>query len=113
MAVFLLKESLEAVLPAAGIRPSAGSSAVRTMRAACTAQAPECGQSIQAIALRNVAVLRTDASGAGTFAPMQPGTYYLVGLAEVQGQPAIWHLRVDLKPGANPVRLSLSTAVPR
>lgn len=106
---FLNRTSLESNL-AAAVKPAPGSTALKTIIAACERQAPECSRLVPALTTNGVAVLRTDAGGNGQFAPVPAGTYFLVGVTVYEKRPVIWDLRVDLKPGANSVTLDLHNA---
>ena len=57
--------------------------------------------------------LRSEALRAGQFAPVAPGTYYILGWSttRTEHQLMIWNYRVDLKPGVQNASLSSSDSV--
>jgi hypothetical protein len=65
-----------------------------------------CNRGMTAMTLGALGVITTDASGHGQTGALAPGRYYLVGFAPYQGHSLLWHIPVDLKPGANAFTLT-------
>jgi hypothetical protein len=58
-----------------------------------------------ALTAGTVGVALTDSSGHAATGGVPPGRYYLVGFAPYKGHSLVWHMPVDLRPGANSVTL--------
>jgi hypothetical protein len=67
-----------------------------------------CGQALRLIGETALASAKTDASGQAQAPSPGPGRYYVVAMAPVQTKAILWAMPVDLKPGANAVRLDAS-----
>ncbi len=109
--VVVLRDSAETALARRGYQPPPGMSPLQGWSAACQAGAPACGEGAAAIEASGVGSIRTDANGRAQVPGIRPGTYYLFALARYGDQRAIWNVRVDLQPGANPVTLDQRNAV--
>ena len=109
-AIVVLKDSLENVLAQAGVSAQGRSSRVSAWAHACEGSARDqiCQQG--ANAFRNYFVARTgfDANGTATFTNVpSTGTFYLVADTSPP-RHLMWSVRVDLKPGANSIKLDES-----
>ncbi len=111
-AFFLRRTSLESTLTAA-LKAVPGTSAIKTVVAACERQAAECSHLAPALATDGVAVLQTDLEGIGQFSPVPAGSYYLIGLSAYGKGLVVWDMKVTLTPGANRLVLNLNNATVR
>lgn len=113
-ALVVLKDSLENVLAQSGVSAQGRSSRVSAWAHACEGSARDaiCQQGVNAF--RNYFVAKTgfDANGTAIF-PNVPstGTFYLV-VDTSRAHHLMWNVRVDLKPGANSIKLDESNTTP-
>ena len=110
--ITLWKESWENVVRKAGVRPPAGTSAIKVWLNACASRQPLCQQVIEFSKSYVVAPAGFDAGRRAQFPAVPPGTYYVFAAARHNNQPFMWDLRVDLKPGANAVTLDQRNSTP-
>jgi hypothetical protein len=113
-AIVVLKDSLENVLAQAGVSAQGRSSRISAWAHACEGSARDqiCQQG--ANAFRNYFVARTafDANGTATFTNVpSTGAFYLVADTSPP-RHLMWSVRVDLKPGANSIKLDESNMTP-
>jgi hypothetical protein len=73
---------------------------------------PDCQKALAAINTDAASAVRADANGSGTFPGVPPGTYYLMISALYNNQPITWGQAVQLKAGANSVKLDPKDATP-
>jgi len=108
----VLKDSAENLLAQAGLSAQGSSSRVSAWAHACLARDQLCQQGGNALGSNSVAKTGFDANGKATFTNVpSTGTFYL--LAETAREHhLIWNVRVDLKPGANSVKLDESNTTP-
>lgn len=108
----VLKDSAENVLAQAGLSAQGRSSRVSAWAHACLARDQLCQQGGNALGNNFVAKTGFDANGTATFTNVpSTGTFYL--LAETAREHhLIWNVRVDLKPGANSIKLDESNMTP-
>ncbi len=110
--VALLRASFETVLAEAGIRPSAGASAIEVWATACKNQTPDCQRGLIALGPYAVGNVKIDPKGNATFPSVPPGTYYVFGTTRYGNGHLLWNQKADLKPGANSVTLDERNATP-
>jgi len=113
-AIVVLKDSLENALAQAGMSAQGRSSRISAWAHACEGSARDqiCQQG--ANAFRNYFVARTafDANGTATFTNVpSTGAFYLVADTSPP-RHLMWSVRVDLKPGANSIKLDESNMTP-
>jgi hypothetical protein len=84
--------------------PSIGGSALSTVAADC-ADVQTCNRVFYAMTGKAADSVRTDPAGYAQTKPLAPGRYYLVGVVPYQDKALVWAQAVDLKPGANALRL--------
>jgi len=108
----VLKDSAENVLAQAGLSAQGRSSKVSAWAHACLVRDQLCQQGGNALGNNFVAKTGFDANGTATFTNVpSTGTFYL--LAETAREHhLIWNVRVDLKPGANSIKLDESNTTP-
>lgn len=63
-----------------------------------------------AIREHTVYTVTTDFNGRAQFENVQPGAYFLVGIAQTRRGHAIWNVSIELKPGMNSVVLDQNNA---
>lgn len=107
--MLVLRKSIDAVLADAGIAPTGGRSRFKTWMHACESGAAACGMGNKALLAATAAAAKTDAGGNGRTPTLPAGTYYVFGQAS---ESAMWNVRVDLKPGANTLKLDARNATP-
>jgi hypothetical protein len=107
----LLNAELTGILTAGGFQPTQGRSLLRTL-AHCQNTDPNCQKGSMALLGHVVGVATSDASGKAGFAGVAPGSYYLMAAAESGGQPILWNLKVELKPGQNALLLTPRNLTP-
>jgi hypothetical protein len=108
----LLRDSYANALAKGGVSVPPGMSPYKYMGIACVSRTPDCQKIMDAIKASAASSVRADANGAGTLPGMPPGIYYLMISTRVNNQPLAWGQAVELKPGANSVRLDQSNAIP-
>jgi hypothetical protein len=79
---------------------------------ACASRTPDCQKIMDAIKADAASAVRADANGNATFPGVPAGTYYLMISTRYNNQPLAWGQAVELKPGANSIKLDQSSAVP-
>lgn len=110
--ITLWRESWENVIRKTGVRPPAGTSAIKVWLNACASGQPLCKQVIESSGSSAVAPARFGAGRQAQFPAVPPGTYYVFAAARYNNQPFMWDLRVDLKPGPNAVTLDRRNSTP-
>jgi hypothetical protein len=94
----------------AGFAPAPGGQPIEKLFDACNVKQggsqERCTQGMTALTTGAVGAAALDMNGHAEAAGLPPGRYYVVGFTPYQGHSLIWHLPVDLKPGANAVSLS-------
>jgi hypothetical protein len=108
---FVLRHSVNTVLTRGGVTPAAGVPPVRAWGMACQGRQPACQSGITALMKDSVATIKTDATGTGKVAALPPGTYFLFGMAKEGQKTMMWDHRVEVKPGANAIRLDPGNAI--
>ncbi len=108
----LLRDSYANVLASGGVTVPAGVSAYKYAGQACGTQSPDCKKISDAVKASAASAVRADANGSGTFPGVPPGTYYLMISARVNNQPLVWGQAVQMKAGANSMKLDPGNAVP-
>ncbi len=108
---FVLKESADAILAKGTFNASSGMSPLKAWTIACSNGQPTCGQGMMEIVKHSAAVLKTDTAGRAQLSALPSGTYYVFGLNKLNAQAMLWHVRADLKQGANTVTLDQRNAV--
>jgi hypothetical protein len=108
--IFVTRDDPDAALVRAGFAPAPGGQPVDRLFAVCKSPAQggdqaQCTRALQAMTGAAIGFTSTDAAGQAQSPPLPPGRYYLVGFTPYQGHALLWHLPVDLRPGANPVTL--------
>jgi hypothetical protein len=108
---FVLKHSVNTVLTRGGVTPAAGEPPLRAWGMACQGRQPACQSGMTALMNDSVATIKTDAAGTGKVAALPPGTYFVFGLAKEGRKTMMWDHRVEVKPGANAIRLDPGNAI--
>jgi hypothetical protein len=101
----LLRKNLENTLKEIGFRGAPGDSAVR--RFLNCGDDPDCRKAGEAVRAILVSAADSGKDGKAAFPAVPPGTYYLMGAG---GNLMWWDVQVDLKAGANSVRLDQRNA---
>lgn len=115
--LILFKESFEHFLRRTGMfQGPPGSSVNMSPLAAwaysCKIGSPVCKQALYEMRPNSVGEARMDGNGRATLPGVLAGTYYLFAVGNYNNQFLVWDLRVDLKPGANSVRLDQRNIAP-
>lgn len=108
----LLRDSYANVLAQGGVSVPAGVSPYKYAGTACASKSPDCQKISEAVKASAASAVRADANGAGTFPGVPPGTYYLMISARYNNQSLMWGEAVQLKAGANSLKLDQANAVP-
>jgi hypothetical protein len=108
----LLRESYGDALAKGGVAVPAGVSPYKYAGVACGNKTPDCPKVSAAVQASAASAVRADANGSGTFPGVPPGTYYLMISAIVNQKPVVWGQAVQLKAGANSLKLDTQTAMP-
>ena len=108
----LLRESYGDVLTKGGVTVPAGVSPYKYAGMACGNKTPDCAKVSAAVQASAASAVRADANGSGTFPGVPPGTYYLMISAIVNQKTVVWGQAVQLKAGANTLKLDTQTAMP-
>jgi len=108
----LLRDSYANTLAKGGVSVPAGTSPYMFAATACVNRGPDCPKITDAVKASAASSVRADASGAGTFPGVPPGTYYLMISARYNNQGLVWGQAVQLKAGANSITLDASNATP-
>jgi hypothetical protein len=109
----LLRDSYAAALAKGGVAVPAGMSPYKYVASTCApGRTPDCQKALAAINTDAASAVRADANGSGTFPGVPPGTYYLMISALYNNQPITWGQAVQLKVGANSVKLDPKDATP-
>ena len=108
---FVLKESADVILAKAGFTGSLGNSPLKAWTMACASGERNCGQGMMQIVKSSVGVMKTDSGGKAQLPSLPHGTYYVFGLNKVNAEAILWHVKTDLGPGAQPVRLDQRNAI--
>jgi hypothetical protein len=108
----LLRDSYGDTLAKAGLSVPPGTSPYKYVGALCGARSPDCQIATDAIKADAASAVRADANGSGTFAPVSPGTYYLMISTIYNRQPLVWGQAVQVNAGANSITVDLRNATP-
>jgi hypothetical protein len=108
----LLRASYANALEQGGVSVPQGMSPYKFAGTACGTRTPDCQKINDAIKASAASAVRADASGAGTFPGVPPGTYYLMISARYNNQSLVWGRAVQLKSGLNSITLDRSNAIP-
>jgi hypothetical protein len=111
-AYVLLRDPVASVLAKSGAAVPPHVTPQQAVRNACEAQKPECRTYLVAIGADASTGLKADASGKATLPGIPAGTYYLTASAKIGNLVLYWHVKVDLKPGANAITLDTKNAAP-
>lgn len=106
--IFLTSQDPDANLLKAGF---AGPQPVESLFLACKSSAQggnqdRCNLGMKAMLSGALGFAATDPNGHAQSGAIPPGRYFLVGSTPYQGHSLLWHMPVDLKPGANAVSLT-------
>lgn len=108
--LYLTNQNPDASLARAGFAPPAGADAMDGLFNACKigqgGTQERCNAGLTALTTGAIGAVDTDANGHAATGAVAPGRYYVVGFTPYKGHSLIWHLPVDLKPGANAVSLT-------
>jgi len=113
--LFLMKESFDVVLKKVGAPYPEGTPIIDLWQQLSGSCHPpvDCTPIYQAIASYKAAQVTLGKDGGGTLAPnVAAGTYYVSGTAVVNGRPAAWNLRMQVRPGENSVTLDQNNLAP-
>jgi hypothetical protein len=108
----LLRDSYGDALVKGGVSVPAGTSPYTYVGTICANRTPDCQKITSAINVNAASAVRADANGSGTFPGVPPGTYYLMISARFNNQSYVWGQAVQLKAGANSVKLDQTNATP-
>ena len=106
----LLRDSYADALAKGGVSVPAGVSPYKYVGTACASRTPDCQKMMDAIKADAASAARADANGAATFPGVPPGSYYLMISTRYNNQTLVWGQAVQLKPGANTLKLDQSNA---
>ena len=106
----LLRDSFATIVQNAGVTIPPGSSAYKAFALACANPSPSCQKIVDGLKADAASAVRADANGSATFPGVTPGTYYLMISATYNQQGLTWGQQVQLKPGANTIKLDQSNA---
>jgi hypothetical protein len=106
--IYVTTQDPDANLVKAGF---AGPQPVEALFLACKSPAQggnqeRCNTGMKAILAGALGYTATDPNGHAQSGAIPPGHYYIVGSTPYQGHSLLWHMPVDLKPGANAVSLT-------
>ncbi len=110
--LILLRESYGDALARGGVTVPAGVSPYKYAGMACGQKTPDCAKVSAAVQASAASAVRADANGSGTLPGVPAGTYYLMISAIVNQKPMVWGQAVQLKPGANTVKLDAQSGIP-
>jgi hypothetical protein len=108
----ILRDSYAHTLARAGVMVPAGTSPYKFAGMACGTRTADCPKINDAIKAAAISAARADMSGAAALPGVPPGTYYLMISARIGTQSFVWDGPVQLKPGANSLRLDQRNASP-
>jgi hypothetical protein len=109
----LLRDSYGNVLAKGGVTVPAGMSPYKYVATTCAAgKTPECQKILDAVNASAASAVRADGNGSGVLPGVPAGTYYLMVSTRYNNQPVIWSQPVQLKSGANSIKLDLQNATP-
>jgi imidazolonepropionase-like amidohydrolase len=111
-AFMLMRNPVSAVLAKSGTPVPAHVSGQEAIRSACEANKPECAKYLTAVTNDAAAGARADGRGGAVLPGVQPGTYYLTTSAKMGQLVLYWHVKLDLKAGANVITLDTHNAEP-
>jgi hypothetical protein len=107
---FITSQNPDTNLVRAGFAPAPGGQPIDKLFDACRLNQggtqERCNQGMQALTTGAVGAAALDMDGHAETGALAPGRYYVVGFTPYQGHSLVWHLAVDLKPGANAVSLT-------
>ncbi len=101
----LLRDSYANALAKGGVSVPPGVSPYKYVGSVCTSRTPDCQKILDAVNANAASAVRADATGAGTFPGVPPGTYYLMISASFNNQALVWQQAVQLKAGTNSLKL--------
>jgi hypothetical protein len=108
----LLRDNYTDVIAKGGITVPPGVSPYKFVGMACVNHTPDCQKGSDAVKANAISAIRADANGNGTLPGVPPGTYYLMISTRYNNQPLVWGQAVQLKPGANTIKLDQTNATP-
>jgi hypothetical protein len=108
----LLHDSYANALAKGGVAVPPGMSPYKYVGTTCVSRTPDCQKIMDAVKANAASAVRADANGSGTFPGVAPGSYYLMITTRYNNQSLAWGQAVELKPGANSLRLDQSNAIP-
>ncbi len=111
-AFMLMRNPAAAVIAKSGAPVPPHVSAQEAIRSACEANKPECGKYLLAITNDAATGARAGAHGATVLPGVPPDAYYLTTSAKIGQLVLYWHVKLDLKAGANAVTLDTHNAEP-
>jgi hypothetical protein len=111
-AFMLMRNPVATVLAKSGTPVPAHMSAQEAIHSACEAKKPECGKYLVAVTNDAATGSRADAKGDAVLPGVPPGTYYVTTSAKIGQLVMYWHVKVDLKAGANAITLDTRNAEP-
>ena len=108
----LLRDDYANALAKGGVSVPPGMSPYQYVGTTCVSRTPECQKILDAVKADAASAVRADANGSGTFPGVAPGSYYLMITTRYNNQSLAWGQAVQLKPGANSLKLDQSNAIP-
>jgi hypothetical protein len=106
----ILRDSYADTVAHAGVMVPAGTSPYKFAGMACGNKTPDCQKISDAIKAGAISAARADMSGSATLPGVPPGTYYLMISARIGNQSFIWDHPVQLRSGANSLKLDQRSA---
>ena len=107
--IWLTDQNPDANLVRAGFTPDPDGQPIEKLFAACRVghggTMESCNHGMQAMITGALGVARTDTAGHARTGAVAPGRYYLVSFVPYKGHSLMWHMPVDIRPGANSVTL--------
>jgi hypothetical protein len=111
-AFMLIRNPVAAVIAKSGAPVPPHVSAQEAIRSACEANKPQCGKYLVAITNDAATGAKAGARGATVLPGVPPGSYYLTTSAKIGQLVMYWHVKLDLKAGANTITLDTHNAQP-
>jgi hypothetical protein len=108
----LLRDSYASALAKGGVAVPSGVSPYKYVGSICQTRTPDCQKALNAVNSSAASAVRADAAGTATFPGVPPGTYYLMISARYNNRALVWQQAIDIKAGANSLKLDLTNATP-
>jgi hypothetical protein len=106
----VLQDDYHTALKKGGVAIPPGMTGQKYLASVCASPTPDCQKAIAAIQANAVSAARADANGKGALSGVPPGSYYLMISTIYNKQILSWDYKVELKPGANTIKLDTTNA---